>query len=263
MFKFFKKNNFPSVVKFTGGMGAQMISAAIYYQMQLDNKEVYADLSYFDQPKELAVDGMKGKASHWDWQLQPFGLSPAMFSNIKDTNLKKYTVIEDGMNKLNLALNAFKNEAIQKIFPTTPDVAAHLIDQNDADYLCIHVRRGDYLNVPTHLTSDRDFYSLAQRLKNIAKHVVVVSDSTITVEFQSKMKKLFSKTTFLDRINEYESHCVMRHASILVGSNSQFSLVAAILNKDALIFLPRVWFGKDHPELETVVSNLGNFQVLS
>jgi hypothetical protein len=273
MFKSFKKNllnllainvsPLPYLITFTGGMGAQMISAAIYFQMKFENKEVYADLSYFDKPKEQAVDGVKGKASHWGWQLESFGLNKTMFLNTNDANSKKCIVIEDGANKLSLALNAFTNDNVNNLFKIEPNSIAHLIDKNNINYLCIHVRRGDYLNVATHLTSDSDFFALAQRLKNMVNHVVVVSDSKIPPEFQFRMSEFFSKATFLDNVNEYESHCIMRSARILVCSNSQFSLVAAILNKSGLIFLPRVWFGKDHPKLEMVVSNLGTFQVLS
>jgi hypothetical protein len=62
-------------VTFTGGMGAQMISAAIYLSMKNDGLPVYADLSYFDKPESVAAAGKPGDCSHWSWQLDTFAPS--------------------------------------------------------------------------------------------------------------------------------------------------------------------------------------------
>jgi len=53
-------NNKPTIVTFTGGMGAQIISAAIYFSMKNSGRPVYAVLSYFDRPESIAVVGKTG-----------------------------------------------------------------------------------------------------------------------------------------------------------------------------------------------------------
>lgn len=253
----------PSIVTFTGGMGAQMISAAIYFQMQFDGREVYADLSYFDKPKDIATEGDKGRPTHWGWQLEQFNLQIESFANAKLLVSRQADVIEDGALKLQLGLAALRQVNIQSLFSLHQANVAHLLGGGEDKYLCIHVRRGDYLNVASHLISDDVFIRLAKRFVDLINHVVIVSDSEITGDLRVRLSSLFAKTTFLDHINEYEAHCVMRGAHIFIGSNSQFSLIAAILNTKGLVLLPRTWFGNEQPDLEILVSTLGDFQVIN
>jgi hypothetical protein len=257
-----ERRHLPSIVTFTGGMGAQIISAAIYFQMQQDGQEVYADLSYFDKPKDLAIDGVKGYLTHWDWQLHHFELHRSSFKTWQSPDAHQVNVIEDGVQKLDLGLSALRQEKVQKLFELNAFNLTSLIE-SDARYLCIHVRRGDYLNVASYLVADEQFIGVAKRFTRLVAHVVIVSDSPIPEELKNQMSSLYSKATFLDKINEIETHGVMRHASILVCSNSQFSLVAALLNTSALIVLPKIWFGREHPKLEAKLTNLGNFQILT
>ncbi len=273
MFKFFKnywsqlfassQTSKPNIITFTGGMGAQMISAAIYFQMQAEGREVYADLSYFDKPRDIAADGDKGRPTHGGWQLAQVNLHLDSFAGSQLLVPRQVDVIEDGALKLQLGLAALRKEHIQNLFTLHEANVAHLLGGDEDKYLCIHVRRGDYLNVASHLISDDAFIRLAKRFVNLIKHAVIVSDSVITGGLRVRLSSMFAKTTFLDHINEYETHCVMRSAHIFIGSNSQFSLIAAILNTKGLVLLPRAWFGDAQPELEALVSNLGDFQVLS
>jgi hypothetical protein len=58
----------PAVVTFTGGMGAQMIRAAIYFSLKNAGLPVYADLSYFEKPESVAVAGRLGDKSNEEMQ---------------------------------------------------------------------------------------------------------------------------------------------------------------------------------------------------
>jgi hypothetical protein len=162
-----------------------------------------------------------------------------------------------------MGLAALRQANIQNLFTLHQANVVHLLGDGGDKYLCIHIRRGDYLNVASHLISDDAFVRLAKRFVDLMNHAVIVSDSVVTDGLRARLSGLFAKTTFLNHINEYETHCVMRGAHILIGSNSQFSLIAAILNTKGLVLLPRTWFGDEQPELEALVSNLGDFQVLS
>ena len=69
-FPFIPQKEKKVIVAFTGGMGAQIISAAIYFAMKDVGKEVYADLTYFDNPAKLATEGDIGQPSHWRFTIR-------------------------------------------------------------------------------------------------------------------------------------------------------------------------------------------------
>lgn len=49
----FKGKRTHVVVTVTGGMGAQIISAAVYFSLRNEGRTVYADLSYFDKAERI------------------------------------------------------------------------------------------------------------------------------------------------------------------------------------------------------------------
>jgi hypothetical protein len=50
-----RKQDSEILVTFTGGLGAQILSAAIYFYLKGDGSKVYADLDYFKQPGKTAT----------------------------------------------------------------------------------------------------------------------------------------------------------------------------------------------------------------
>jgi hypothetical protein len=251
------------VVTFTGGMGAQIISAAIYYHLRESGQEVYADLSYFDQAEHLAEIGNKGEISHWSWQLSPFGLGLDSFQSLKKYSQRDVELIEDGPKKSSLAMAALRNPSAQKLFALDRNVEDIVSPEIVQSYLCIHVRRGDYLNVASHLVSDNEFFEIASKFQGIARNLVIVSDSPIEPLFRQTISAGYDQAIFLDNIDAFTTHRVMRGARILVCSNSQFSLIAALLNSKALVILPKQWFGKGNESLEAPIHALCSFQILS
>jgi Glycosyl transferase family 11 len=243
-------------------MGAQIISAAIYFHMKQTGRSVYADLSYFNQPERLAVVGNTGDCTHWGWQLSPFGLELTSFETNPALNKRNARVIEDGVEKLELALKALADPDVRKAFA----VPAGPVDPSDAelqgDYLCIHVRRGDYVNVSSHLVRDEEFVALAARFAGLVKSVVVLSDSPISEALKTDVARLFERSSFLDKTDAYVAHRIMRGSRILVCSNSQFSLIAAMLNPQALLVIPKQWFGEELRALEAPLGALCRFQLI-
>jgi leucyl aminopeptidase len=73
-------------------MGTQIMQAAVYFDHELQNIPVYADLSYFAKPAQIAQAGVKGALSHWPWQLDQYGLTTASFK----TSTQKYSRLADG-----------------------------------------------------------------------------------------------------------------------------------------------------------------------
>jgi hypothetical protein len=250
------------VLTFTGGMGAQIISAAIYWHLKENGREVHADLSYFDKNERVAKVGTAGEVSHWSWQLEPFGLSRSSFDEVGAYSKRDFDLIEDGPRKMMLGVSALRTKGMQDHFPV-PGVPSGALPAGFADdYLCVHVRRGDYVNVASHLVSDHEFFELAGRFAGLVKHLVVVSDSPIEQAFRNTISAGFEQAAFLDDIDAYASHCVMRKARVLICSNSQFSLIAALLNPQALVVLPKRWFGEKDRAIEAPIHEACGFQLL-
>jgi hypothetical protein len=237
-----KDNNDPLIITFTGGMGAQMISAAIYFSIKNSGQSVFADLSYFDKAERLATVGNAGDCSHWAWQLAPFRLRLDSFQGISGPSIGRRNILHDGSRKLELGLRALEQVDVRKYFEIDEGVNDILPAEFSEGFLCIHIRRGDYVNVASYLISDRDFVGIAERFSGLVRKVVVLSDSLINDELRNAISSFFSIAEFLDNVDAYSAHCVMRNAKILVCSNSQFSLIAAVLNTKALIVIPRQWF---------------------
>lgn len=253
----------PIVVTFTGGMGAQIISAAIYFYYRNEGREIYADLSYFDQPERVATEGRKGDVSHWGWQLQFFGLFPESFTRLQTIPRRKYHLIHDGLEKLTLGVKALGTKSIQNYFVEDRIGEVILLPELSSNYVCVHVRRGDYTNVASHIINDTTFIALAGRVAGLLNEAVIVSDSAIDDNFRQAICNAYKKAIFLDNVDAITAHRIMRNATVLVCSNSQFSLVAALLNRRALVVLPKRWFGADNQKLEVPISELCDFQILS
>lgn len=252
----------PCVVTFTGGMGAQILSAAIYFHMKQAGQPVYADLSYFQQPERLAVVGNAGACTHWGWQLSPFGLEQDTFETNSALSRRNARVIADGVEKLELALKALADPQVQEVFSIPVDRSDIAIPELEEDYLCIHVRRGDYVNVASHLIGDQEFVALAARFSGLLKSVVILSDSPISEFLKKDVSQLFERAAFLDNTDAFVAHRIMRGARILVCSNSQFSLIAAMLNPKALLVIPKQWFGEELRALEAPLGALCRFQLI-
>lgn len=252
-----------TVVTFTGGMGAQIISAAIYFLLKDEGRTVYADVTYFDQEEHIATVGKAGDCSHWSWQLEPFGLSRVSFGDTRDLFKRNIELIEDGVQKQTLGLRALRQPEVQKRFAITADVDDILPIGFSSGYLCIHVRRGDYINVSSHLVSDSEFIELAGKFVGLVKCIAVVSDSPIDDSFRQAVSAGYGQAVYLDNIDAFTSHIIMRKARILICSNSQFSLIAALLNPQALVVLPKQWFGENDKAIEAPIHEACGFQILS
>lgn len=249
----------PIVVTFTGGVGAQIFSAAIYFYLKNSGKTVFADMSYFNTPFSLANEGEKGKCSHWSWELNCFGMSLNSFSHFPPEQTGLY-FLHDGPEKSSLMLKALSDPQIADLFPI-PEIKMPFYFA-DEKYLCVHLRRGDYLNVASYMVSDRNFLEVVKPFSYIYNKIVIVSDSLVKDDFVAKLSNLFETVLNLDRIDLVTAHIVMRRASTLICSNSQFSLSAALLNGGRLKIVPKQWFGGEDRILESSIQDKCFFQIL-
>ena len=146
--------------------------------------------------------------------------------------------------------------------PPPLDAGDILPEEVMGGFLCIHIRRGDYVNVASHLISDGEFISLVRKFSGLINHAVILSDSPIEPDFRNAVSPHFSTVSFLDNIDPYSSHRVMRCARILICSNSTFSLTAAALNPNALVVVPKQWYGEKDREIEAPIHARCLFQMI-
>jgi hypothetical protein len=261
---FSKKKPQRTVVTFSGGMGAQIISAAIYYYLKDTGNSVFADLSYFKNKVSLAVEGKIGEVSYWDWQLDIFGISPSSFEVSSESQDYQPQMLKDGVEKLALGLEALRVPSVKSRFAIPIDIETSALQclEVKRKYVCVHIRRGDYINVASHLISSDDLVQIAIKFKNLVDSIVILSDSKIDDEVQKLMLENFSYVQTSDQLDARTSHVVMRNAAILICSNSQFSLTAALLNAKCVPIIPIEWYGSSDRALQEVIRKTCRFQII-
>jgi hypothetical protein len=247
-------------IVFAGGMGTQILQAAVYFDHELQNIPVYADLSYFAKPAQIAQAGVKGALSHWPWQLDQYGLTTASFK----TSTQKYSRLADGEELVGKAIAALAKPMIRQKFQVKPEEATKFfVPEITTRALCIHIRRGDYVNVASHLIADETFASIAKKFSAIANQAIILSDSPIDGELKAILGNHFPEIVFLDNIDPFSSHFIMRHAKILICSNSTFSLTAGLLNESGLVVIPKKWYGDNEKNIEKRIQEMCEFQIIS
>lgn len=252
-----------TVVVFAGGMGTQIIQAAVYFSLRQAGEPVRADLRYFDTEARMAQVGEKGRATHWFWQLDPYGLTRDEFEQANADDLLEGYLLKDGPEMVTLGLTALKDPGIRQYFSPRDLNGLHIPPFASEHYLCIHVRRGDYVNVASHLVTDEEFLNLGRKFSGLVRHAALLSDSPFSAAFKTQMDAMFQSVSYLDQLDPYSSHWLMRQARVLVCSNSTYSLTAAMLNPQALVVMPKRWFGANDQALEAPIQALCRFQVMS
>jgi hypothetical protein len=175
--------------------------------------------------------------------------------------------LHDGALKFSLAMEALSEPGVRARFDTAGNdafSAQYRASQLHGErYLCLHVRRGDYLNVASHLVSSKELDGIASQFSGLVDRVLILSDSPIgATEFENVRSK------FPGRINVIDSdpdpilaHSLMRNAAVLICSNSQFSLSAGLLS-NGLKIIPKMWFGADAIRINLAVDKMSDFSVL-
>lgn len=253
-------------VTFTGGLGAQILSAAIYYRYLNRGYKTFADLSYFSNEYRIATPGQTGQLSYWKWEMDSYGV--ARDSLAVETPADRATpTLHDGALKFSLAMEALSEPDVRACFDTAGnDVfsAQYRASQLHGErYLCLHVRRGDYLNVASHLVSSKELDRIASQFSGLVDRILILSDSPIgAAEFENVRSKFAGRFNVIDSDPDPTlAHSLMRNAAVLICSNSQFSLSAGLLS-NGLKIVPKVWFGSDASQINLAVNKLSDFSVL-
>ena len=136
----------------------------------------------------------------------------------------------------------------------------------DSRYTAVHVRRGDYLKVATHIVDDATYIAFLRRVDAILPSPInFFCDSPLRQEFRNEVVEVLKgkEVSFHDDKTEDEClvHDVMRLSKLLVTSNSTFSFTAGLLaSADCLVFSPMKFYGAN---MGTIRGNPSGMPVIS
>jgi hypothetical protein len=249
-----------TTITFTGGLGAQILSAAAYFYLEKRDKQVRASLDYFKLPPRIAKPGNKGEISIWKWELGAMSIFPERFDQ---TSLLGSKIIHDGEEKLQLALKGLSVQSIRDRFFIVEEAktAKEAIFGSDK-YICAHVRRGDYTNVASFLMPDGAFIKAISMMTKIVTKLLVVTDTEPNTAFMNELRSLQIETHILVGGDVAVTHGLMRLSDILICSNSQLSYTAAALRpSDVLTFMPTKHEAGLNSPTNKFLNSVGDFQI--
>jgi hypothetical protein len=250
-------------ISFTGGLGAQIISTAAYHYLMLKGEKVTADFSYFTQPPHNAIQGERSDISIWEWELDRMGIFQENFERPKKEHLE---IIHDGFDKFRYGLLGLSNETIRSMFRLEPSIESIRREVfNEGQFVCVHIRRGDYINVASHLVPDSEFLSVLESTSDLCKNLLIISDSPLSNFLATRISSLqLNKTRIIIGGDPLISHGLMRLSDILICSNSQFSVTAAALRrKTQLSILPSQHDGPHKSATNGILGMLRSFQIFT
>tara|TARA_A100001015_G_C14861450_1_gene660557 strand:+ start:44 stop:856 length:813 start_codon:yes stop_codon:yes gene_type:complete len=257
----------PVEIIFQGGLGSQLVSYASYLYLRDSGKEVYCDLSYYHENKPSIAEPGEG-VSFWKYELDSYGIDiESLIVKPENIQVKR---LEDEEEKFILFSESLKNLNLKEIFKISEDqknIYEEILKKNNIEkekLICVHIRRGDYLNVASHIVKDEEFIGILEKFSGILDSLLIFSDSKISKSIKEVGKDNFKNFVFLDQndVNAINVHNIMRNARILVASNSTFSLTAGLLNKN-IILIPKTWYGSGRQDgLNDMLSKLGNFSLI-
>ncbi|HEY1089612.1 MAG TPA: hypothetical protein VGE47_00835 [Burkholderiaceae bacterium] len=248
------------VISFTGGMGAQLFSAAAYFYLEQQGVPVAADMRYFSRAESIATPGNKGQVSHWGWDLDRFGLPLSAFRTATQGEL-----IPDSAEKIRLAMLGFNQAEVVARFPIHPAAQAQAQQMfGGQPFACLHVRRGDYLNVATYVVSDDALFRAIAKVSRLVKHLLIVSDSPLSEQMVGLINTLPLNAVVAVGGEAALVHGLMRLADVLVCSNSQFSFSAAVMrDRFSLTLYPARHEADENSYTNAFLGSIREFQVLT
>jgi hypothetical protein len=253
-------------ITFTGGLGAQILSAAAYFFLKSQNEPVRANFEYFDlaaKVSHLQTLGIQvsNKVSLFGWQLDDLGLNQSNFNSIGPETEK----ILDGPKKGHLAMNGLSKDEIRKLF-LIPKRAYELKNElyGEEQFACVHIRRGDYVDVASYLVSDENFFDAIEAVSRLVPKLLILSDSPLSEKLAQRISSLSMNVVTGIGGNPSIGHGLMRLSDILICSNSQYSFSAACLrSKKQLTIIPSKHDSGEDPSANEYLSEIRTFQVLT
>jgi hypothetical protein len=224
---------------------------------------VGAYFEYFSKTPHLATPGVKNDISHWQWEMHHFGMRFADFHQPQFTD--NSNIIWDGAEKIDLGFMGLGELDIAEKFGVSNEAHNYRVKFFGHDtYACMHIRRGDYLNVASFIVSDESFLRASKQITNLVKNLLVISDTPLSPAMLEGLARLKINCVTAIGGSPHLVHGLMRLSDILICSNSQFSLTAASLRDESLMTLYPTQHDNDpHSYTNIFLGKLREFQIFS
>lgn len=272
---YFTANLFDKVdrqtIRIDGGLGAQIIGYMQYEFAKSEDPKTNCDISFFHHPKSHPM--FKSDVTFRNWHLDYYGISLEELTRT-DSKFKNFWVKSNLDDKGKQLEHFFKN-GIEKykwtnIFPISDETLSSLNEfgvNSDSKYSAIHVRRGDFLKFASIVVDDDRILHFLSVIKHLLHlKIFIVSDDDFESSLKDKINRVLLDCSieYINGGDELTIHGLLRNASLLITSNSMFSLSAAILQKKGgVAMLPKQFFGKDLKFHNIAIDSLSKWMVLS
>jgi hypothetical protein len=237
-------------IYFEGGLGSQILSYILFRYKIEKNEKISCDLTYFNNIMSDYHEDKK--VSLWSYKLDNYGIPMTKLpSKIKKSRLKlrpKFIPL-DFSNISNDLLNKVKSEikVNKKLLETY--LMSHNVKADDP-YAVIHLRKGDYLFVASHLIGEEQVINLISKISDfLPEKIFIASDGQIDNSLFAWFKVNRPNIQLIQAESDIDTfilHDLMRNSRLLVAANSTFSFSAALLSSEKTIsFIPQIFYKED------------------
>ena len=261
-------------VVFEGGLGSQIIPFLEKNYLASMNIPFVVDASYFDINQKISQS--RGRADHWSYRLEFYGIELGSLADGSASLDNEQEVSQDRNFDLWDSdfwsyVSKFGPNLLPINLPLLQDFKSAIgLSLNDK-YSVVHIRRGDYLRVASHIVSDSMWLNVIYKIKLLtSSNLVITSDSEIPETTKNEVSQIFrdsdARVIYLEgnQVDECILHDFMRSASVLVASNSTYSFSAAVLSEpQTFCVVPSVFYGdKELEEINRGFRSSGDFFIL-
>lgn len=253
------------IVYIEGGLGSQILAIMQFNVLRDITPAAVLDATYFSARKAPR------DAITWKWELDEYGISLPIQRN-KLFERIRYVSRPRILPASRLNLEIWRRISItdfKEIFPlhqTTSKLMQELNLDRSTDYAAVHIRRGDYLTVSSKLLQIEDFGRIIENMSGFfQKRVLVFSDDPFSTSDKELIEKYCpGEVTFISGMNQHAVHGAMRLASVLLTSNSTFSLTAALLSEhpSPMIISPTQFFSDKDRDINILIQQLSKWMLL-
>lgn len=250
-------------IYFEGGLGSQLFSyleflrrvnatqSVLDQESEVLNHGPRCNLKYFQRPIGYEKNGLR----IGPWLLDSYGVtmeSMKVFEAEPRRGIKRIRSLSNTLPSTSLStarmyrdyfrpkidLVRFVEESIRLDYSVITSAA------DEFDCCSVHIRRGDFMAVASHIVSDFEYLSLLTSIRKVLpRHLVIFSDSKLSEKFKLTLTREFPKIEirFCDdsEMDVIGSHEFMRRSKVLVTGNSMFSISAGMLTLcESLVFVP-------------------------
>ena len=254
-------------VTFEGGLGSQLLSLIEYHaKLAIFDGKVAVNTDYFTKYR-----GHSKAFVNRPWRLHHYGYELEFFAGFKCKDnpgaimsASRPTISEHADFLVeNRIFDEFDSTQITLPTEIENTEISKLISSN-LEFGSIHLRRGDFRKVASHLVPLGDVLRILKSEKDFLPGVMFFFTDSVLRPFEMiQLKRTFyqidKKLVLVQgttKLSDIEVHGIMRRSKFLISSNSTFSFSSALLrkNRNAIIYVPRI-FNKDEASVMNNVYN--------